>query len=81
MKTVINFLQKKKKTQQDATVYQNFIPYLNEAQHVSGNTPPIIGSLKLRKQPLVLQRWKVFRTCSCWTLSGSVLLHLVGFLL
>jgi len=38
------------KSQQDATVYQNFIPYLNEAQHVSGDTPPIIRSLKLQKQ-------------------------------
>ena len=27
---------------------------LNEAQHVSGDTPPIIRSLKLHKQPLVL---------------------------
>ena len=32
---------------------------LNEAQHVSGDTPPIIRSLKLYKQPLVLHRWKV----------------------
>jgi len=33
---------------------------LNEAQHVSGDTPPIIGSLKLHKQPLVLHiPWKV----------------------
>jgi len=36
-----------KKIQQDATVYQNFISYLYEAQHVSGDTPPIIMSLKL----------------------------------
>jgi hypothetical protein len=29
-------------------MYQNFIiPYLYEAQHVSGDTPPIIRSLKL----------------------------------
>jgi hypothetical protein len=34
---------------------------LNEAQHVSGDTPPIIKSLKLRKQPLVLHMWKVAR--------------------
>jgi len=27
--------------------------YLNEAQRVSGDTPPIIRSLKLHKQPLV----------------------------
>ena len=32
---------------------------LSEAQHVSGDTPPIIGSLKLHKQPLVLRTWKV----------------------
>jgi len=32
---------------------------LNEAQHVSGNTPPIIRSLKLQEQPLVLHKWKV----------------------
>ena len=32
---------------------------LNKAQHVSGDTPPIISSLKLHKQPLVLHTWKV----------------------
>jgi hypothetical protein len=32
---------------------------LNKAQHVLGETPPIIRSLKLRKQPLVLHTWKV----------------------
>jgi hypothetical protein len=31
---------------------------LNEAQHVSGDTPPIIRRLKLHKQPLVLHTWK-----------------------
>jgi hypothetical protein len=31
----------------------------NEAQHVSGHTPPIIRSIKLHKQPLVLRKWKV----------------------
>jgi len=36
-----------KKIQKDATVYQNFITYLYEAQHVSGDTPPNIRSLKL----------------------------------
>jgi uncharacterized protein YqjF (DUF2071 family) len=41
-------------------MYQNFIiPCLYEAQHVSGDTPPIIMSLKLRWQPLVLHTWKV----------------------
>jgi hypothetical protein len=36
-----------KKIRQDAAVYQNFISYLHEAQYVSGETPPIIRSLKL----------------------------------
>jgi len=35
-------------------MYQNFIIlYLYEAQHVSGETPPIIRILKLHWQPLV----------------------------
>jgi hypothetical protein len=34
-------------------------PYLYKAQHVSGDTPPIIRSLKLHWQPLVFHRWKV----------------------
>jgi hypothetical protein len=34
--------------QQDATAYQNFIiSYLYEAEHVLGDTPPIIRSLEL----------------------------------
>ena len=41
-------------------MYQNFIiPYLYEAQHVSGDTLPIIRSLKLHWQPLVFHAWKV----------------------
>ena len=32
---------------------------LYEAQHISGDTPPIIRSLKLHWQPLVLHAWKV----------------------
>jgi hypothetical protein len=43
-------------------MYQNFIiPYLYEAQHVSGDTPPIIRILKLHWQPLVSHMWKVVR--------------------
>jgi len=39
---------------------QHFIiPYLYEAQHVSGDTPPIIRNLKLHWQPLVFHTWKV----------------------
>jgi len=50
----------KEKIQQDATVYQKFnIPYLYESQHVSGDTPPIIRSLKLHWQPLIFHKWKV----------------------
>jgi hypothetical protein len=41
-------------------MYQHFIiSYLCEAQHVSGETPPIIRSLKLHWQPLVFYTWKV----------------------
>jgi len=64
-------------------MYQNFIiPYLYEAQHVSGDTPHIIRSLKLHWQPLVFHTWKVVGhvvggqgpwcwTCSWWTLSTN----------
>jgi len=50
-----------RKIQQDTTMYQNFIHYLCEAQHVSGDTPPIIRSLKLHWQPLVFHIvwWRV----------------------
>jgi hypothetical protein len=49
-----------KKFQQDTTMYQNFIiPHLYEAQHVSGDTPPIVRSLNLHWQPLVFYTWKV----------------------
>jgi hypothetical protein len=41
-------------------MYQNFIiPYLYEAQHVLGDTPHIIRSLKLHWQPMVFYMWKV----------------------
>ena len=41
-------------------MYQNFIiPYLYEAWHVSGDTPPIIRNLKLHWQPLVFHTLKV----------------------
>jgi len=41
-------------------MYQNcIIPYLYEAKHVSGDTPPIIRSLKLHWQPLVFHTRKV----------------------
>jgi hypothetical protein len=40
-------------------VYQNFISYLYEAQHASGDIPPIIRSLKPHWQPMVLRTWKI----------------------
>jgi len=41
-------------------MYQHFIiPYLYEAQHDSGDTPPIIRSLKLHWQPLVFHALKI----------------------
>jgi len=41
-------------------MYQNFIiPYLYEVQHISGDTPPNISSLKLHWQPLVFHMWKI----------------------
>ena len=41
-------------------MYQNFIiPYLYKAQHVSGDIPSIIRSLKLHWQLLVFHTWKV----------------------
>jgi len=41
-------------------MFQTYItPYLSEAQHVSGDTPPIIRSLKMQWQPLVFYMWKV----------------------
>jgi hypothetical protein len=33
--------------------------FLYEAQYVSGDTPPIIRSLKLHWQPLVFHTWKI----------------------
>jgi len=57
---IVQFIQK---MQQDATVCQNLLLhiyiYIYEAQHVSVETPPIIRSLKLHWQPLVLHTWKV----------------------
>ena len=53
-------------------MYQNFIPYLYEAQHVSGDTPPIIRSLKLHWQPLVFIRG---RFLDVW--SVDVVRHIV----
>jgi hypothetical protein len=51
---IVQFIKK------NPTMYKNcIIPYLYVAQHVSGETPPIIRSLKLHWQPLVFHMWKV----------------------
>jgi len=42
------------------------IPYLYEAQHVLGDTPPIIKSLKLHQQSLVFRTWKVVGRVVVW---------------
>ena len=52
-------------------MYQSFIiPYVHEAQHISGDTSPIIRSLKLHWQPLVFYVEGCW-TCRWWTLSGT----------
>jgi hypothetical protein len=58
-------------------MYQNFISYLYEAQHVSDDTPPIIRSLKLHWQPLVFYMDKVVGCvvgglCQAHTVSENV---------
>ena len=70
---IVHFLQRKLNKMQQCNKILLFL-ILNEAQHVSGETPLIIRSLKLHKQPLVLHNIvEGCRTCSCWTLSGSVI--------
>jgi len=55
--TYNSYREKSNKMQQ--CIKMLLILVLNEAQHVSGDTPPIIRSLELHKQPLVLHTWKV----------------------
>ena len=71
---IVQLLQRK--PQQDATVYQHLLfLVLNEAQHVSGDTPPIIRSPKLHKQPLVLHTWKVVGRVVVGRCQVATLLH------
>jgi hypothetical protein len=51
------FVKKSNKMQQCIKIF--IISYLHENQHVSGDTPPIIRSLKLHWQPLAFHTWKV----------------------
>jgi hypothetical protein len=48
---IVQFI-KKNPTRRNS-VSKIFIPFLYEAQHVSGDTPPITRGLKLHWQPLV----------------------------
>jgi len=57
LKLKINF--QKKKSNKMPQCINIFILYLYEAQHVLGDTPPIIRSLKLHWQPLILHTWRV----------------------
>jgi len=52
-------IHKKKSNKMRQCIKLFIIPYLYEAQHVSGDTPPIVRSLKLHWQPLVFHTWKV----------------------
>jgi hypothetical protein len=54
---IVHFLQRKPNKMQECNKILLFL-ISNEAQHVSGKTPPIIRSLKLHKQPLGLHTWK-----------------------
>jgi hypothetical protein len=62
-------------------MYQHFIiSNLYEAQHVSGDTPPIIKGLKLHRQPLVFYTWKVVGhvvggRCQAQYMSNDVILR------
>jgi hypothetical protein len=62
---------KSNKMQQCIKIF--IIPYLYEAQHVSGDKPPIIKSLKLHWQPMVFLYVEGCWTCGWWSLSGTVL--------
>ena len=48
---IVQFIKKNRTRRKNVPNF--IIPYLYEAQHVSGDTPPIIRSLKLHWQPLV----------------------------
>jgi len=65
----------KKNIQQDATMYQNFIiPYLYEAQHVSGDNTAQHQEPKTALAASGFSYVKGCWTCRWWTLSGTVCL-------
>ena len=54
-----NSVHKEKSNKMQQCIRNFIIPYLYEAQHVSGDTPPIIRSQKLHWHPLVFYTWRV----------------------
>jgi hypothetical protein len=52
-------IHKEKSNNMQQCIKLFIIPYLYEAQNVSGDTPPIIGSLNLHWLPVVFDTWKV----------------------
>jgi len=55
----VYYFHKEKSNKMQKCIKTFIIPYLYEAQHVSGDTPPITRSLKLHWQPLIFHTWKV----------------------
>jgi len=53
---MVQFIKKSNKMQKCIKI---LLFHIYEAQHVSGDTPPIIRSLKLHWQPLVFHTWMV----------------------
>jgi hypothetical protein len=60
-------VQKEKCNKMQQCIKNLIISYLYESQHVSGETPPIIRSLKLHWQPLVFHTCMVVGRVVCWT--------------
>jgi hypothetical protein len=57
---IVQFIKKNPTRCNNVSNFLNFIiPYLYETQHISGETPPIIRSLKLHWQPLIFHTRKV----------------------
>jgi hypothetical protein len=55
---IIVQVHKEKSNKMQHCIKITIILYLCESQHFSGDTPPIIRSLKLHWQPLVFHTWK-----------------------
>jgi len=58
---IVQFIKKIQQEEQCIRIF--IIPYLCEAQHVSGDTPCIIRSQKVHWEPLVFHTWKVTGCC------------------